>query len=113
MSLLRIAVAQINCVVGDIDHNSALILNAARDAHAQGADLLLTPELGLCGYPPEDLLLRPDFHRACARALSDIAAAAPDGIVLLVGHPHASGDRLYNAASLIRAGRMSRRSGGH
>jgi NAD+ synthetase len=106
MSLLRIAVAQINCVVGDIDHNSALILNAARDAHAQGADLLLTPELGLCGYPPEDLLLRPDFHRACARALSDIAAAAPDGIVLLVGHPHASGDRLYNAASLIRAGRI-------
>lgn len=106
MSLLRIAVAQINCVVGDIDHNSALILNAARDAHAQGADLLLTPELGLCGYPPEDLLLRPDFHRACARALSDIAAAAPDGIALLVGHPHASGDRLYNAASLIRAGRI-------
>ncbi len=102
---LRIAVAQINCVVGDLDHNAALVLQAARDAHARGADLLLTPELGLCGYPPEDLLLRPDFHRACARTLGDIAAAAPP-IPVLVGHPQLSGDRLYNAASLIRGARV-------
>ena len=105
MSNLRIAVAQLNCVVGDLDHNSALILEAAREAQAQGADLLLTPELALCGYPPEDLLLRPDFHRACARRLARIAAEAP-ALALLVGHPHAAGDRLFNAASLIRGGRV-------
>ncbi|HEY9191906.1 MAG TPA: nitrilase-related carbon-nitrogen hydrolase, partial [Methyloversatilis sp.] len=105
MSTLRIAVAQINCVVGDLDHNAALILDAARAAQAQGADLLLTPELALCGYPPEDLLLRPDFHRTCARHLARIAAEAP-ALALLVGHPHAAGDRLFNAASLIRGGRV-------
>lgn len=106
MSTLRIAVAQLNCVVGDIDHNAALILDAARRAAEQGADLLLTPELALCGYPPEDLLLRPDFHRACARQLARIAAGAPAGLALLVGHPHREDDRLYNAASLIRGGQV-------
>lgn len=106
MSTLRIAVAQLNCVVGDLDHNAALILDAARRAAEQGADLLLTPELALCGYPPEDLLLRPDFHRACARQIARIAAGAPAGLALLVGHPHAQDDRLYNAASLIRGGQV-------
>ena len=61
MSSLKIAVAQINCTVGDIAGNARRILDAATQAHAAGADLLLTPELALCGYPPEDLLLRPDF----------------------------------------------------
>jgi NAD+ synthetase len=106
MSTLRIAVAQLNCVVGDLDHNAALILDAARRAAEQGADLLLTPELALCGYPPEDLLLRPDFHRACAHALARIAAEAPRDLAVLVGHPHASGECRYNAASLIRGGRV-------
>ena len=92
MSTLRIAVAQLNCVVGDLDHNASLILDAARSAVEQGADLLLTPELALCGYPPEDLLLRPDFHRACARTLTRIAAKTPRDLAVLVGHPHASGD---------------------
>jgi NAD+ synthetase len=104
MSTLRIAVAQLNCVVGDLDHNASLVLGAARRAVEQGADLLLTPELALCGYPPEDLLLRPDFHRACAHQLALIAAEAPAGLALLVGHPHTSGDCRYNAASLIRGG---------
>lgn len=106
MSTLRIAVAQLNCVVGDLDHNAALILDAAHRAAEQGADLLLTPELALCGYPPEDLLLRPDFHRACAHALARIAAEAPRDLAVLVGHPHASGECRYNAASLIRGGRV-------
>lgn len=106
MSTLRIAVAQLNCVVGDLDHNAALILDAAHRAAAQGADLLLTPELALCGYPPEDLLLRPDFHRACAHALARIAAEAPRDLAVLVGHPHASGECRYNAASVIRGGRV-------
>lgn len=106
MSTLRIAVAQLNCVVGDLDHNASLILDAARSAVEQGADLLLTPELALCGYPPEDLLLRPDFHRACAHALARIAAEAPRDLAVLVGHPHANGECRYNAASLIRGGRV-------
>ncbi|MCR6667086.1 MAG: NAD+ synthase [Methyloversatilis sp.] len=106
MSILRIAVAQLNCVVGDLDHNAALILDAAHRAAAQGAGLLLTPELALCGYPPEDLLLRPDFHRACAHALARIAAEAPRDLAVLVGHPHASGECRYNAASVIRGGRV-------
>lgn len=106
MSTLRIAVAQLNCVVGDLDHNAALILDAAYRAAEQGADLLLTPELALCGYPPEDLLLRPDFHRACAHALARIAAEAPRDLAVLVGHPHASGECRYNAASVIRGGRV-------
>lgn len=106
MSTLRIAVAQLNCVVGDLDHNAALILDAAHRAAEQGADLLLTPELALCGYPPEDLLLRPDFHRACAHALARIAAETPRDLAVLVGHPHASGECRYNAASLIRGGRV-------
>ena len=109
MSTLRIAVAQINCVVGDLDHNVRLILDAARSAQRQGADLLLTPELALCSYPPEDLLLRPDFLLACARALAGLALeaerAAP-GLALLVGHPHLSGERCFNAASVIRSGRV-------
>lgn len=109
MSTLRIGVAQINCVVGDLDYNVRLILDAARAAQGQGADLLLTPELALCSYPPEDLLLRPDFLLGCARALAGLALeaerAAP-GLALLVGHPHLWGERCFNAASLIRAGRV-------
>lgn len=102
---LRIAVAQLNCVVGDLPGNAALILDAARQAQAGGAQLLITPELSLCGYPPEDLLLREDFHQACARELVALAQACR-GIDVLVGHPlHADGE-LWNAASLLRDGRI-------
>ena len=61
---LKIAIAQINATVGDLTGNAARILDFAEQAKAQGADLLLTPELALCGYPPEDLLLREDFYVA-------------------------------------------------
>ena len=76
---------------------------------ALGADLLLTPELALSGYPPEDLLLRPDFYRACSRELHALAAAVPD-IAMLVGHPEERADeggRRYNAASLLRGGMIA------
>jgi len=101
---LRIAVAQINCTVGDLAGNAARILAAADEAHALGADLLLTPELALAGYPPEDLLLRPDFHRACARELSALAQRLP--LPAVVGHPEMRGPLRYNAASLLRDGRV-------
>ncbi len=102
---LSIAVAQFNFVVGDLDANAARILDALDQARAAGADLLVTPELALCGYPPEDLLLRPDFYRACARHVARIAERAA-GIVLVLGHAHEEGGRRYNAASVIRDGRV-------
>ena len=63
---VKVALAQINVTVGDIQGNAAKIIESARTAFAAGAKLLLTPELSLCGYPPEDLLLRPAFMAACA-----------------------------------------------
>ena len=102
---LKIAIAQINCTVGDIAGNARRILAAAAEARARGADLLLTPELALAGYPPEDLLLRPDFYRSCARELQQIATAMPD-LALMVGHPEEFRGGRYNAASLLRGGRI-------
>ena len=101
---LKIAIAQINATVGDFSGNAARILDFAERARAQGADLLLTPELVLCGYPPEDLLLREDFYLACEQALDRIAAQA-NGIALLVGHPLARDGSCFNAATLIEGGR--------
>jgi NAD+ synthase (glutamine-hydrolysing) len=98
---MKIAIAQCNFTVGDLAGNAAKILDAATRARAAGASLLLTTELGLCGYPPEDLLLRDDFYRSCARALGELATRAK-GITLVVGHPHQDGGRRYNAASVIR-----------
>jgi predicted amidohydrolase len=74
---MRIGLAQINPAVGDLPGNAARILAAAHDAAAQGADLLVMPELALTGYPPEDLLLRGHFLDDCASRLSDLAAQTP------------------------------------
>ncbi|MDX9707798.1 MAG: NAD+ synthase [Azospira sp.] len=101
--MLKIAIAQFNATVGDLAGNAAKIVDLARRAHAAGADLLLTPELALCGYPPEDLLLRPDFYRACERELAALATASQH-IALLVGHPEERDGRRYNAATLFAGG---------
>jgi NAD+ synthetase len=103
---VRIAVAQINPVVGDMAGNVRLILESAKTASALGADLLLTPELALTGYPPEDLLLRDGFYRAADAALRELAAKL-EGLAAVVGHPHAEGGRRRNAASLLRGGRIA------
>ncbi len=100
--MLRIAVAQFNATVGDLTGNVERILTCAAEAKARGAHLLLTPELALCGYPPEDLLLRPDFYRASQRALDDLAARAP--LPVIVGHPEEHEGRCYNAASVLENG---------
>ena len=100
---MRIAIGQINCTVGDLSGNARKIIEFADRAKAQGADVLLTPELSLCGYPPEDLLLREDFRSACDRALAELAAQVKD-ISVVVGHPHQVGGRLYNAASVLQDG---------
>lgn len=88
-SPLKIALAQINVVVGDLAGNADRIIAQARAAHAAGVDLLVTPELALCGYPPEDLLLRPAFLAACEEQLARIATAlvALPGLHVVVGHP--------------------------
>ena len=100
---MKIAIAQINFIVGDLGGNTAKIAEAAQRARAGGATLLLTTELGLCGYPPEDLLLREDFYRACDEALNALAGRI-HGITAVVGHPHAIEGKHYNAASVLRDG---------
>ncbi len=116
--MAKLAIAQINATVGDLDGNASRIVRAARQAHADGAHVVLAPELSLCGYPPEDLLLRPSFMHACQTALQGIANALADckGLALVVGHPHQFGDqgdvrtkstavpRRFNAASVLRDG---------
>ena len=117
---VKIAIAQINATVGDPAGNVDLIVDAARRAHAQGAQLVVAPELALCGYPPEDLLLRPAFMSACAAALAELAARLADyaGLHLVIGHPHQVGERgdvrsrshavqlRFNAASVLAGGRV-------
>ena len=102
---LKIAIAQMNVVVGDIAGNAARILEFAQRAHALGADVMLTPELALCGYPPEDLLLRRDFYTACADELAALAGKLPD-ISVVVGHPLVEEAQCFNAATVISQGRQ-------
>ena len=104
MSRLRVAIAQFNAHVGDLAGNAGRILELAARARDGGADVLLTPELALSGYPPEDLLMRPDFYRACAAQLDALARAAALPIVL--GYPEESQGKRYNAASLLANGRV-------
>ena len=104
MKRLRIAVAQMNATVGDLAGNVDRILDFARRARDGGADVLLTPELALSGYPPEDLLMRPDFYRACATQVERLAAAAV--LPIIAGHPESFGGERYNAASLLAQGRI-------
>ena len=117
---MKVALAQINATVGDFEGNVAALVRSARQAHAQGAEVVLAPELALSGYPPEDLLLRPSFMEGCARALDDLARELADckGLHLVVGHPHPVDDRRdvrskslsvlrqYNAASVLCEGRV-------
>jgi NAD+ synthase (glutamine-hydrolysing) len=103
---MKLAIAQINSLLGDLAGNAAKILQYAERARQQGAQLLLTPELGLCGYPPEDLLLRDGFYRTCAQTLSDLAGQI-SGIAVVVGHPHELNGKRYNAASLLRNGEIA------
>jgi NAD+ synthetase len=105
MHSLRIAIAQINSTVGDLEGNARRIADYAERARVAGAHLMVTPELALAGYPPEDLLLRPDFYRAGARVLEDLARRI-EGIAVVVGHPEQHQGDYYNAASLLRDGRI-------
>src|SRR3954452_3780190 len=101
---MRLALAQMNTVVGDLDGNAARIGESLLEARAAGAELVLFPELAVTGYPPEDLLLRPAFIRAAHRAVDQIAARTR-GITALVGAPHLDTD-LYNACYVLADGEI-------
>jgi NAD+ synthase (glutamine-hydrolysing) len=102
---MRLGLAQIDSVVGDLDGNRARILARLEEARQAGADLVVFPELIVTGYPPEDLLLRPGFVRAAAASLEAIAREA-NGIVALVGTPHRDGDDLFNACAVCAEGQV-------
>jgi NAD+ synthase (glutamine-hydrolysing) len=102
---LRLALAQMNSVVGDLDGNRRRIVERLEEARGQDADLILFPELAVTGYPPEDLLLRPGFVRAAEQSLEEIAQAAA-GVVALVGFPHFDRD-LYNACAVCANGEVA------
>jgi NAD+ synthase (glutamine-hydrolysing) len=113
---LKICVAQLNLVVGDLQGNAQKIIDSATEAYAQGARLLLTPELSICGYAAEDLFLRPAFISACHDAVKTVvdACAGLKGMVVVVGHPTGGDERSksvaiqrrFNAASVISEGRI-------
>lgn len=102
---MKIAIAQINCTVGDLAGNVKRILDFAARARQAGADILITPELAICGYPPEDLLLRNDFYRDCDAALARLCAGIGD-MTVVVGHPQQIDGKRYNAASVLQDGRV-------
>ncbi len=101
---MRLALAQLNTVVGDIDGNAARIARSLADAAEAGADLTLLPELAIAGYPPEDLLLRPRFARDCRRALDELASGVTSGAAV-IGFPEWDGD-CFNSAAVVADGRV-------
>ncbi|MEO5656691.1 MAG: nitrilase-related carbon-nitrogen hydrolase, partial [Nitrospiria bacterium] len=103
MRRFRLALAQINSTVGDLPQNATIIRRTIVDAHRAGADLVAFPELALTGYPPEDLLLKPQFIRDARLALDDVASGVR-GIVAVVGAVDPDGD-LFNAAAILADGR--------
>jgi len=102
---MQIAIAQLNQVLGDLAGNSAAILAALGQAERAGARFVVTPELSLCGYPPEDLVLRPAFLDACARELKALAGGVGKTPVA-VGFPERDGGVRYNALALLAEGRV-------
>jgi NAD+ synthase (glutamine-hydrolysing) len=105
---VKVAIAQINSTVGDLAGNRAKILDFSRRAAEQGADIILTPELSLTGYPPEDLLLRQSFYAKTAETFDALAAelAAFKNLHVVVGHPIAEGGARFNATSVIAGGKL-------
>src|ERR687888_2010454 len=101
---MRLALAQMNTVVGDLDGNRDRIVERLEEARDAGAELVLFPELAVTGYPPEDLLLRPGFLRAAAKSL-ELLAAETKGIAALVGTPHLDRD-LFNACAVCVDGEV-------
>jgi NAD+ synthase (glutamine-hydrolysing) len=110
---MKIAIAQINPTVGDLTGNAQKILAAAQQAAELGADLLLTPELSLCGYPPRDLLMRPSFIEQMKQTITALAAALPPELTALVGLAESNraaasqGEKsIFNSVALLQSGQV-------
>jgi len=103
-----ITLAQLNPTVGDVEANAAKARAARARARADGADLLVLPELFICGYPPEDLVLKPAFQAACRTAVETLARETADGgPAMLIGSPWVDEGKLYNACVLLDGGRIA------
>ena len=103
-----ITLAQLNPTVGDVAGNAAKARAARVQARADGADLLVLPELFIAGYPPEDLVLKPAFQSACRAAIEELARETADGgPAVLIGTPWVEDDKLYNACALLDEGRIA------
>jgi NAD+ synthase (glutamine-hydrolysing) len=113
---LQLCIAQLNYIVGDMTGNARKIIDAAKEAYAQGARILVTPELAICGYAAEDLLLRPAFIDACDDALKIVARelAGLKGLHVVLGHPQGGGiqsksvaiTKRYNCATVLSEGQV-------
>ena len=107
---LRIALAQLNPVVGDIEGNMAMLINSRKEAAQKSVELLVASELSITGYPPEDLVLRREFISKVEEAVLHLAAKTGDsGPGLLIGAPWRDEGKLYNAALLLDEGKVTAR----
>lgn len=108
LNAFAVTLAQLNPTMGDIDGNTAKVRAARAQAIADGADLVLFPELFIAGYPPEDLVQKPSFQAACRAAIEALARETADGgPAMLVGTPWVEDGRLYNACALLDGGRIA------
>ena len=104
---MKISLAQINPTVGDIQSNYKLIVKHAKIAQESNAEILITPELSICGYPPEDLLLNKDFIDECNDSLIKVAQEFPE-LRIIIGHPRSHKGLLFNSASILYKGKIEK-----
>ena len=104
MNTLRLALAQINTTVGDLEGNTEKIIENLEQAKRKKADIVMFPELAICGYPPEDLLLKPDFIDANRKHLEKLIPHCRD-LTAVIGYVESSDD-IYNAAAVIHHGKL-------
>jgi NAD+ synthase len=108
LTRFTVTLAQLNPIVGDITGNAAKARTARAQAKADGATLIVFPELFIAGYPPEDLVLKPAFQAACRAAIEELARETADGgPAVLIGSPWVDGGKLYNACALLDEGRIA------
>ena len=110
--LFRLSLAQLNTTVGDLEGNKNKIIHIFKKSQSLGCHLIAFPELCLTGYPPEDLLLRPDFYQRCDKALELIQKQVTDMLVVL-GVPVQSSAGIYNAAVVIHQNKIIRSKSAH